>query len=258
MKAWHPCRASNGTSPTVATSRRHGRWIWISRLPSRFVRMTRISSAGSAGRRLGTRIAMCGSGRSVHRCKILVPRAHTRPIVYLLYMKRFQNMKCFIWWPALLLMAAGASFGQQPPPPGQGTPASGRGGLPGGGRGPGGGAPQGPPPTYANLDYAPQEPATSNGHKLDLYIPAGATRPLPVVIWTGGLGLVGRYRQERGRRSCRPTQHRRLRGCGRLDPIQLTGAVPRPTARHQGGYSVAAGQRGQIQLRPRSHRSEER
>ena len=44
----------------------------------------------------------------------------------------------------------------------------------------------GPPPTHANLDYAPPQPQTSNGHKLDLYIPAGATRPLPVVIWTGG------------------------------------------------------------------------
>ena len=48
------------------------------------------------------------------------------------------------------------------------------------------GAPQGPPPTYANLDYAPPDPPSSNGHKLDLYIPAGASRPLPVVIWTGG------------------------------------------------------------------------
>ena len=46
-------------------------------------------------------------------------------------------------------------------------------------------APQGPPPTHANLDYAPAEPATSNGHKLDLYMPAGA-KPWPVVIWTGG------------------------------------------------------------------------
>ena len=48
------------------------------------------------------------------------------------------------------------------------------------------GAPQGPAPTYANLDYAPPDPPNSNGHKLDLYIPAGAGRPLPIVIWTGG------------------------------------------------------------------------
>jgi acetyl esterase/lipase len=44
----------------------------------------------------------------------------------------------------------------------------------------------GPPPTHANLDYAPPEPATSNGHKLDLYLPAAVTGSLPVVIWTGG------------------------------------------------------------------------
>lgn len=49
-----------------------------------------------------------------------------------------------------------------------------------------GGQPPGPPPTHANLDYAPPEPATSNGHKLDLYIPANASGPLPIVIWTGG------------------------------------------------------------------------
>jgi len=47
-------------------------------------------------------------------------------------------------------------------------------------------APQAPPPTFANLDYAPPEPTASNGHKLDLYLPAGATGRLPVVIWTGG------------------------------------------------------------------------
>ncbi len=49
-----------------------------------------------------------------------------------------------------------------------------------------GAMPQRLAPTHTNLDYAPPEPPTSNGHKLDLYIPAGAARPLPVVIWTGG------------------------------------------------------------------------
>jgi len=44
---------------------------------------------------------------------------------------------------------------------------------------------QGPAPTHANLEYAAPEPATSNGHKLDLYIPSGAG-PFPVVVWTGG------------------------------------------------------------------------
>ena len=48
------------------------------------------------------------------------------------------------------------------------------------------GMPQGPPPTYANLDYAPPDPPAGNGHKLDLYLPANASRPLPVVIWTAG------------------------------------------------------------------------
>ena len=43
----------------------------------------------------------------------------------------------------------------------------------------------GPPTHHADLDYAPPEPATSNGHKLDLYLPSGA-KPWPVVIWTGG------------------------------------------------------------------------
>jgi len=45
---------------------------------------------------------------------------------------------------------------------------------------------QTPAPTFLNLEYAPAEPAGTNGHKLDLYIPAGAAAPLPVVIWTGG------------------------------------------------------------------------
>jgi acetyl esterase/lipase len=41
-------------------------------------------------------------------------------------------------------------------------------------------------PTVANIDYAPAEPATSNGHKLDLYLPASTAGETPVVIWTGG------------------------------------------------------------------------
>lgn len=46
--------------------------------------------------------------------------------------------------------------------------------------------PNGPAPTFADIDYAPPEPATSKGHKLDLYLPAGARTPMPVVIWTAG------------------------------------------------------------------------
>lgn len=88
---------------------------------------------------------------------------------------------------ATVFVASAQPPAQPPfPPPGSGSPPMGMGGMPGGGRGPGGDTPRGPQPTYANLDYAPPEPSTSNGHKLDLYIPAGATRPLPVVIWTGG------------------------------------------------------------------------
>jgi acetyl esterase/lipase len=44
-------------------------------------------------------------------------------------------------------------------------------------------------PTHANLEYAAAEPVNSNGHKLDLYLPAGAAagaKAWPVVIWTGG------------------------------------------------------------------------
>ena len=58
---------------------------------------------------------------------------------------------------------------------------------PGGqGRGGPGSVPSGPPPTQANIEYAPAEPATSRGHLLDLYMPANVTKPVPVVIWTGG------------------------------------------------------------------------
>ena len=46
--------------------------------------------------------------------------------------------------------------------------------------------PNAPSPTFADLDYAPPDPATSKGHKLDLYLPAGARTPMPVVIWTAG------------------------------------------------------------------------
>ena len=65
-------------------------------------------------------------------------------------------------------------------------------------RGPGN-APQGPPPTHANLEYAPAEPTTSNGHKLDLYIPVGLDRAPARGDLDGWLGLDGRYRQEQGR-----------------------------------------------------------
>jgi acetyl esterase/lipase len=77
-----------------------------------------------------------------------------------------------------LTMIASASLAQVPATP------QGPGGPPAGGRGPG--VPPGPAPTHADLEYAPAEPANSNGHKLDLYIPGGATARMPVAIWTGG------------------------------------------------------------------------
>lgn len=46
--------------------------------------------------------------------------------------------------------------------------------------------PQGSAPTHANLDYAPADPPSSNGHRLDLYLPASGTRRWPLVVWTGG------------------------------------------------------------------------
>jgi acetyl esterase/lipase len=57
----------------------------------------------------------------------------------------------------------------------------------------------GPAPSFADLEYAPAEPASSNGHKLDLYTPAGARSPLPVVVWTGGsawMADTGKQRAE--------------------------------------------------------------
>ncbi len=57
------------------------------------------------------------------------------------------------------------------------------------GRAGGSAAVPGPPPAHTDIDYAPPEPATSNGHKLDLYLPVAsttATGRLPVVMWTGG------------------------------------------------------------------------
>ena len=53
-------------------------------------------------------------------------------------------------------------------------------------QGAGANLPTGPTPTHADLEYAPADPPTSNGHKLDLYVPQSVAGPAPVVIWTGG------------------------------------------------------------------------
>ena len=52
-------------------------------------------------------------------------------------------------------------------------------------RGPGN-APPGPPPTHANLEYAPAEPVDQQRPQARPLHPCGLDRPLPVVIWTGG------------------------------------------------------------------------
>jgi acetyl esterase/lipase len=73
----------------------------------------------------------------------------------------------------LILVGATPLSAQQPPAPGGGLPPFPP-PLPG------------PAPTFADIDYAPAEPATGNGHQLDLYIAAGPAGPRPVVIWTSG------------------------------------------------------------------------
>jgi acetyl esterase/lipase len=40
--------------------------------------------------------------------------------------------------------------------------------------------------THANIEYAPADPPATHGHLLDLYLPPDASKPVPVVIWTGG------------------------------------------------------------------------
>ena len=108
-------------------------------------------------------------------------------------------------------------------------------------------------PTPTSILHPP-EPATGNGHKLDLYIPAGAARPLPVVIWTGGSAWMA----DTGKNTAGGI-------ASRLNPagyavagvsIRSSSQVqfPGPAARYQGVHPLAAGQRGQIQPRSRSHR----
>lgn len=52
------------------------------------------------------------------------------------------------------------------------------------------------PPTHADLEYAAADPAGSQGHKLDLYLPSGNAAPVPVVIWTAGSA----FRADTGKR----------------------------------------------------------
>jgi acetyl esterase/lipase len=80
-------------------------------------------------------------------------------------------VRLFSTWPALLSLAAASCVNAQPPPAANAT--------------------------FADLEYAPADPPNSNGHKLDLYIPAASTRPVPVVIWTAGSAWMG----DNGKRS---------------------------------------------------------
>ncbi len=43
---------------------------------------------------------------------------------------------------------------------------------------------------HPNLDYAVADPPGTAGHKLDLYTASAGSKPLPVVIWTGGSGWM--------------------------------------------------------------------
>src|SRR4051794_38257933 len=42
--------------------------------------------------------------------------------------------------------------------------------------------------TIKNIAYAPAQPAASQGHLLDLYLPRHSHRPTPLVIWSHGSG----------------------------------------------------------------------
>lgn len=46
-------------------------------------------------------------------------------------------------------------------------------------------------PSQTDIAYAPAMPADSKGHLLDLYLPAGAAGPVPLVIWTSGSAFMG-------------------------------------------------------------------
>lgn len=35
-----------------------------------------------------------------------------------------------------------------------------------------------------DIPYAPPQPATSQGHLLDLYLPVSSEHPVPLVIWS--------------------------------------------------------------------------
>ncbi len=42
----------------------------------------------------------------------------------------------------------------------------------------------------SDVAYAPAEPTGSLGHLMDVYLPANTSRPLPLIIWSGGTGWL--------------------------------------------------------------------
>ena len=112
----------------------------------------------------------------------------------------------------------------------------------------------GPAPTFADLDYASPEPATSNGHKLDLYIPSGAGRTMAGRHLDRRLGMVCGHRQAHGGWRGRTTVARWLRRRRRLDSFELTGTFSWSVARHKGSDPMAARECSEVRPRRKSDR----
>ena len=91
------------------------------------------------------------------------------------------------------------------------------------------GTPTVPSPTFGDLNYAPPEPATSAGHKLDLYLPLPGKTPFPIVIWTAGSAWMGAQESARQRSSPRNCSLAGLRL-----PACRFGPVPRHNALVEG------------------------
>jgi acetyl esterase/lipase len=53
-----------------------------------------------------------------------------------------------------------------------------------------------PPKAITDVAYAPPQPAGSQGHLLDLYLPPGARRKAPLVIWSHGSGWLAENGRE--------------------------------------------------------------
>lgn len=85
-------------------------------------------------------------------------------------------------------------------------------------------------PTYRDLAYATESPA----EKLDLYLPASAQRPCPVVIWMHGGGFAVGDKQSMPRRNFGPPPI----PIAPMGPFQIQ--VPDATALMEKGYAVVS------------------